>query len=187
VKSIFLAISLALLMPIFLGADDDIGKQIKPCRDQPLYAQLDFWLGNWRVELPDGSLAGFNRIEKILDGCAVLEHWTSSQGNQGKSLFYVLGDHWRQVWVTEQTMHPGGVKEKHQQTEYETAGIRFQGKIIRNDGTSYLDRTTLTVNPDGSVRQNIEWSEDQAKTWKSVFDARYIRAGLVSKPQTDDD
>jgi hypothetical protein len=44
-------------------------------------------------------------------------------------------------------------------------------------GVIAIDRTTLTPWLDGRVRQTIEWSKDSGKTWKTVFDAFYIRKG----------
>lgn len=38
----------------------------------PECRQFDFWLGPREVHLADGSLAGNNRIEADVDGCAVL-------------------------------------------------------------------------------------------------------------------
>ena len=42
------------------------------CTD-PAYGQFDFWLGEWEVHRPDGTLAGFNRIEKkcTADACCI--------------------------------------------------------------------------------------------------------------------
>jgi len=58
------------------------------CADRPVFAWLDFWVGEWRV-LVDGQQVGTNRIRKVLDGCAVVEEWTDARGGTGQSLFYV--------------------------------------------------------------------------------------------------
>lgn len=140
------------------------------------FAALDFWLGDWDVSVPAG-LVGRNRIEKILDGCAIEELWTDVDGRAGRSLFYwipVPGE-WRQVWVTGDALAPGGVKEKRQ-VEAPAGAIRFQGTIALVDGRSYLDRTTLTPLGDGRVRQHIEISTDGGATWRTTFDAVYVRA-----------
>lgn len=49
------------------------------CNETPRYRALDFWVGDWHVYVDD-ELVGHNRIEKILDGCAVMEHWTDRNG-----------------------------------------------------------------------------------------------------------
>src|SRR5215470_19618567 len=73
------------------------------CSDDPAYHKLDFWLGNWNVfNMQDGSKDGTNRIEKILNGCALVENWHDVTGGEGKSLFYYqrATKQWKQVWVT---------------------------------------------------------------------------------------
>jgi hypothetical protein len=43
------------------------------------------------------------------------------------------------------------------------------------EGTTVLDRTTLTPLGGGEVRQHIEVSSDRGATWRSSFDAVYRR------------
>ena len=151
---------------------------ISPCDEDPGFAKLDFWLGDWNVFVGN-ELAGTNRIVKVLAGCAIEEHWTGAGGSRGQSLFYYLPatQQWKQVWVTENALRPGGIKEKSLVAEFEDGGLRFQGLITLPSGGSYLDRTTLTPLPDGSVRQQIGVSEDDGATWRSTFDAVYRRKG----------
>lgn len=145
------------------------------CSEDPAYAALDFWVGEWEVSA--GERVGENRIEKLLKGCAIMEHWTDVRGGEGKSLFYFVPAlaEWRQVWVTDAQDVPGGVKEKALVERLEGGGVRFQGDIPVPGGGSYLDRTTLTPQPDGTVRQLIERSVDGGTTWQSSFDAVYRR------------
>ena len=49
-----------------------------PCA-APEHRQFDFWVGEWRVTTPDGKHAGDNRIEKVLDGCALHESWQNDR------------------------------------------------------------------------------------------------------------
>jgi len=93
----------------------------KPC-EQPEHRQFDFWLGEWDVLTPEGHQAGTNRIEKILNGCALLENWTSTRGGTGKSLnfFNTATRRWEQVWVASS----GGA-------------IKYQGEF--KDGAMHFD------------------------------------------------
>ena len=127
---------------------------------------LRFWVGEWEVRSPEGEYAGRNVIEEVLGGQAVLEHWTSPYGD-GKSLFYAHAPsgEWRQVWI----MASGSVKEKRAVPL--DGAVRFQGVLA--DGR--LDRTTLTEEEGGSVRQLIEVSEDGGRTWAPAFDGIYRR------------
>jgi len=110
----------------------------------------------------------------MLKGCALQENWTEST-REGKSLFYYqpVERRWRQIWVTDTATEPGGVKEKHG-VAVESGGMRFQGELVVN-GRIVLDRTTLKLQPDGRVRQTIETSRDGGVTWKTQFDAFYVR------------
>ena len=144
------------------------------CASQPLFAALDFWVGDWTVWV-GSQQAGTNRITKILGGCAVTEEWQATGGGEGRSLFYVppAARHWQQVWVTGNALAPGGTKEKTQLDASLPGGaVRFQG-TIRNGDREWLDRTTLTPQDDGTVRQHIEISVDGGATWRTTFDAVY--------------
>jgi hypothetical protein len=145
------------------------------CAAQPEFRELDFWLGEWDV-YSGGDLVGRNVIAKVLNGCAVTELWTDVGGGEGRSLFYYVpgARQWRQVWVTGAALAPGGVKEKRL-IERVGSGVRFQGEITAASGARYLDRTTLTPNADGTVRQLIEISRDQGVTWTPTFDGTYRR------------
>lgn len=156
--------------------DDPPARKITSCHDDPAFHEMDFWLGEWTVKAGT-RVVGTNRIEKILKGCAVVEHWTAEDGSQGNSLFYYDSNTqaWKQVWVTESAYAPGGLKEKTLVERLNGGGLRFQGEITRPDGEIYLDRTTLTPNFDGTVRQWIQISTDGGEMWTTVFDATYER------------
>lgn len=148
-----------------------------PCVDDPAYAVLDFWLGEWDVMVEDRR-AGTNRIEKILSGCAIMEHWSATGGGEGKSLFYraPAEDTWKQVWVTENPARPGGVKEKTLVERSESGGTVFVGEVTLPSGQVVLDRTRLIPLEGGRVRQVIEYSADEGATWEQLFDAIYVPA-----------
>jgi hypothetical protein len=54
------------LVPAMLAA-----QQAPSCDETPGFSKLDFWVGEWDVFVGDRQV-GENRIEKILDGCAVV-------------------------------------------------------------------------------------------------------------------
>lgn len=155
-------------------------KKLYSCNDAPGYHEMDFWLGEWVVRLGSRDV-GTNRIHKMLKGCAIMEHWTAENGSEGKSLFYydAATDVWKQVWVTDAAYTPGGLKEKVLVERLPRGGLRFQGEIVNANGETYLDRTTLIPQPDGSVRQWIQISTDGGEMWTSTFDAMYVRKGAA--------
>jgi len=148
------------------------------CGDSPVHAWLDFWLGDWAVCV-GADRAGSNRVSRALDGCAVVEDWAGADGTRGMSLFYVASPQatWRQVWITDAALRPGGWKEKHLVARGADGGLRFQGEIVLADGRRILDRTTLRPNADRTVSQRIEMSRDGGDVWTTTFDALY-RHGL---------
>lgn len=149
-----------------------VSSHASECGQLPHMHALDFWIGRWDVS-QGGQLVGTNTIESTLNGCAVLEHWRDVEGGEGTSLFYYdqSADRWKQVWITNKALDAGGTKEKIEQTEYTNNGrIRFQGR----------DRTTLTREPNGKVRQLIESTPDNGKTWRATFDAIYQPAASQS-------
>src|SRR4051794_2171723 len=86
------------------------------CRSDSNARALDFWVGEWTVrESGKAQVDGVDRIELILDGCALLEHWVgTSADDRGESFFYfVPGVHrWKQIWTTPHAGTLGGLKEK---------------------------------------------------------------------------
>lgn len=160
---------------LFAQAADAAEQEPATCATTAGFQRLDFWLGHWDVYVGDRKV-GENHIEKILEGCAVTEHWQGSGGGGGRSLFYYVPatETWKQVWVTGQATRPGGVKEKTLVEEMAGGGVRFQGEIILKSGRTYLDRTTLTPLEGGRVKQVVEVSRDGGSTWKATFDAVYV-------------
>jgi hypothetical protein len=152
------------------------GAQPPTCASEPVFSWLDFWVGTWDVT-EQGKPAGEDRVEKMLDGCAISETWTSTTGSRGYSLFYVrpASRTWRQVWVTGRALGRGGVKEKELVERLPDGGVRFQGEIPLAGGGTYLDRTTLTPAGPDTVHQVIETSTDGGRTWRASFDAIYAR------------
>ncbi|MEP6739775.1 MAG: hypothetical protein ABJA61_05320 [Caldimonas sp.] len=152
----------------------DAAAQAKECASEPELSTLDFWVGNWQV-CAQGERAGSDRVSKILHGCAVGEEWTASDGSRGQGLFYydVQAKLWKQVWLTDDALRPGGQKEKHLVARYPDGGVRFEGEIALADGRRILDRTTLRPGAQGTVMQRIEISRDGGDTWTSTFDAVY--------------
>ncbi len=145
----------------------------RPC-NTPAHRALDFWLGSWRVVTGEQQQqVGNNSIQKILNGCAIIENWKSVTGGEGKSLFYYhdVEKTWKQVWITDGQR----VKEKHLIAVLDGGGVRFQGEIRLPDGGIVLDRTTLIPLEEKKIRQLIEQSADGGDTWQVGFDALYVQ------------
>ena len=139
----------------------------QPCREQATGRALDFWIGDWNVVNLDGSKAGENRIERILDGCAVVEHWHGvDAGDDGISLFsYDAANHtWEQVWVTQDTSRPNGLKHQKLSGILYANALRFEGRIaLRNGKTILWNRIPCSVDSSSWVQVDLS-----------------VKAGLVS-------
>ena len=154
-----------LLAPIAVFAKDAPPAQKAPGCPAAESHQFDFWIGDWNVTLPDGTAAGHNRIEAILDGCALAEHWRGAKGLRGASYnaYDAPAKLWRQFWVDAQGNVLG------------LEGRFADGRMVLQSTSrgKHVDRITWTPNADGSVRQLWETSEDSGATWVSAFDGLY--------------
>jgi hypothetical protein len=158
---------LAAIVLIALGAGVS-AQQPKPC-SSPEHRQFDFWIGDWSVTNPAGKHAGDNRIEKVLDGCALHESWQGAGGGRGFS--YTAYDSvrkaWHQTWVDKDglvLLLDGGLQD---------------GRMVLSGATGKtLNRVSWEPRKDGSVRQLWESSDDDGKTWAVQFDGTYRRKSI---------
>ncbi len=138
------------------------------------HRQFDFWIGTWDVFGPAGKQVGTNRIERIADGCALLEQWTGHGNVTGKSLniYDATDGRWHQTWVDNGgtlLMLVGGLVDRNMV-------MTMSGPAPADRKATVLQRITWMPAPDGSVRQLWESSSDDGRSWTVVFDGRYVRA-----------
>ena len=151
-----------------------------PCEHLPEYRQFDFWIGDWEVHNGQGQKVGENRVSKLNAGCVLLGQWTGGPNSSGTSLNYY--DHSRgtyvQRWITSDGgMIPaeGGVSE---------GAMRLNGVRLLRNGSQQLYRGTWTPLQDGRVRQLLELSSDEGKTWTVWFDIYHSRKQQAAPAQT---
>jgi hypothetical protein len=149
---------------------------IAPCRVTEVSRNLDFWVGDWDVYV-GSTLAGRDSVERIVDGCAIIERWEGGGSDEGMSLFAydARKDLWTQIWITNDSAVPGGIKVKVLRAHAPTS-TTFQGEIEGKSGAVYYDRTILTAMPGRRVHQEIQVSRDGV-AWRSGFDAIYVPHG----------
>lgn len=130
--------------------------------------QFDFWIGTWEVRDSAGVLLGRNRVEALLGGRVLQEHWTGAKGGAGTSLnaFLPAKKVWRQTWVDSQ----GNVLDLE-------GGMAGRSMVLTSPaGTpGQANRITWTPLADGRVRQFWEQSEDGGRSWKPSFEGFYTR------------
>jgi hypothetical protein len=134
-----------------------------------VHHQFDFWIGDWDVTTPDGKPAGKNKIEPILNGCALRESWTGAGGGTGTS--YNAWDRrrgvWHQTWVDAQ----GNLLQLDGQ--FRDGRMILTGDNVDPSGAKSKERITWQETAPGQVRQLWETSRDGGATWTVSFDGRY--------------
>jgi hypothetical protein len=159
--------------PQFADVMRNVRFRVYPCETVPEFSQFDFWLGDWEVRTPDGTLAGHNSITKDQGGCAITENWRAASGAGGRSTnFYIpSSDLWRQVWVGSNG------------TLIDMSGslvdgeMRMEGTIeYTTTGRVVAFRAVWSTNEDNSiVRQRMEEFDVATASWQLWFDGFYRR------------
>jgi hypothetical protein len=149
---------------------------VSPCDTMPKAREFDFWIGEWNVHAPGGGLAGTSLIQKVSNGCALLENWTGGMG-QGKSLnFYnATAGYWQQTWIGS----AGGP------VEYRDGAMQGNTMVFLakpSNGQGPLQRLSFTNLGPNRVRQHAETSTDNGATWTTTYDFQYLRKGSSETP-----
>lgn len=149
----------------------------RPCMYSAEARQFDFWVGEWEVYDPQGTKAGASVIERIANGCGILENWTNaSGGGTGKSInFYdPQAGKWFQYWI--------GTDGNPQRFsgEYRDGALRFAGGPYTQGGKKYVTRLTFFNLDANTVRQLSERSEDDGRTWSVSYDFKYVRRSAAA-------
>ena len=158
--------------PDYDAVISEMSKQAYPCQFMPEFREFDFWIGEWDVNIANGTYAGSNSIQPAERGCLLLENWSSATGGTGQSINYLdkATGEWVQVWNAEggsQINIRGGLTDE---------GMLLEGTIhyVAN-GTTAPFRALFTPLPDGRVRQFFEQSNDGGDTWFTWFEGFYSR------------
>lgn len=142
-----------------------------PCND-PQHRDFDFWIGEWDVFNPDGTLAGTNSIQPAEYGCLLIERWVNTNGITGQSYNFLdpATDKWRQVWVS-----AGSVIDYSGKLN-DNGAMRLEGQISFRNGTPPLPfRGEWTPNADGTVTQRFEQQNPETGEWSDWFVGTYVR------------
>jgi hypothetical protein len=160
--------SIALLVLALLSAASQAAAPL-PC-STPEHRQFDFWIGDWQVHKPDGSLAGINRITREYGGCVIHERYANGKGYSGESLniYDASRKVWHQTWVDD-----GGLLLTLE-GRWDGKNMILEGMSPGADGTMARQRISWTPDREGNLRQLWE-SADSKGTWSVVFDGRYTK------------
>jgi hypothetical protein len=171
IRTLFLAAALAFSAATAAAETETPPAPAKPC-DTPVHHDFDFWIGEWDVFGPDGTLAGSNSITREEYGCLLLERWTGATGITGQSYnFYDPStDKWRQVWVS-----AGAVIDYTGKLD-DTGAMRLEGTITYRAGQPPAPfRGEWTPNADGTVTQHFTQQDPATGEWTDWFTGKYVR------------
>lgn len=134
-----------------------------PC-NEPAYRQFDFWLGEWTVESPDGSVAQ-SRISASHNGCVLREEYEGGNSTGTSLNFYdSASGKWHQTWIDDQG-----------RPLWLIGGFEDDKMVLSSADPDKVpfDRITWTPLEGGKVRQVWEQSTDGGKTWTEAFEGVY--------------
>ncbi|MBC2846664.1 tetratricopeptide repeat protein [Winogradskyella flava] len=142
-------------------------KRANPCKFDSNYRKFDFWLGEWDVYVQGQKIAE-SSITNTNGDCGILENWRPTGNNGGNSISYYdsTDKKWKQNWVA------GSGVSHYEETENYTGGDMQM--IAQGNGNWFRMIWTHNKNDD-SVRQTLESSTDEGKTWTMSFDGLYKR------------
>ena len=144
---------------------EQMTKNAHPCKLAPEYRQFDYWLGEWDVEIGGQKLAS-SSIQLILDECVIFENYTDSRGYAGKSfsIYDATSKRWEQRYVdTTGAFHTW------------TGGIENGRMVFYWKTPQGLQRMSYEKEGADRVRQLIDISPDDGKTWSPGYNGLYIR------------
>ena len=153
-----------------------------PCEDDERFAQFDFWIGDWDVHLPDGTLAGHNAISSDYRKCVIVEDYETPTGFIGMSVNYL--DHEAGEWV--QIWNDASGSQINIRGGLTADGMLLVGTIhyVGSDSTVPF-RGLWTPLPDGRVRQFFEQYDSANERWVTWFEGFYTRKSESDAQQED--
>ena len=142
-----------------------------PC-EAPPYRQFDFWIGEWRVLLPDGSEAGRNIIASEYGGCMLSERYSGRGQPYGASInaYNAITEKWQQTWIDKN----GLVLNLSGNLVGDTMVMTGEGKD--QQGKPITHKISWQPQTDGTVVQHWQFKHYSTETWNTLFKGIYKKA-----------
>lgn len=147
-----------------------------PCANAAEYRQFDYWLGEWDVEVRGQRIAR-SSIQLILDDCVIFENYWTVAGAPYAGKSFSVWDAQEKRWEQQYVDTAGGSRTWIGALEGDRMVFYLRGQ---GPTPSSVNRMTYTREGPDRVRQFIEVSTDDGKTWTPGFDGLYIRRGPPS-------
>ena len=145
----------------------------QPCSAEPRTHDFDFWIGDWNVYPTGGkTLVGYSSVQSISGDCAILENWTSSKGQTGKSINYYdpSTSKWEQDWVGS-----GGGVQHYLNGEYKDGAMNFTYETVDAKGQKVTGNFRFYHIGKDTVRQYQDVNNADGKTVTVSYDLTYVR------------
>jgi hypothetical protein len=152
------------------GSQSGAAQQAPPCT-QAESKQFDFWVGEWSLRWgKDGK--GANVIQRALNDCVIMESFDGTPAiplkGMSVSTFNARLNKWQQTWVDNQGGYLDFVGE------YRDGRMVLQRKATVG-GKEILQRMVWYNITQDKLDWNWERSEDDGKTWKTMWQINYTR------------
>jgi hypothetical protein len=148
-----------------------------PCRSLAGARQFDFWIGDWDVfnNLFPNNRVGTSHIQNVSGECTILENWESYNNpftGKSQNWYDTTTKKWTQLWIGS-----GGGVTYFREGEYKDGAMRFVYSPVNAQGQTIMGRFTFYNLGKNKVRQFCENSNDNGKTYQTVYDFIYVRQG----------
>lgn len=145
-----------------------------PCAADAAGRGLDFWLGHWNISDGEQPSRATSVVSLQLGKCLVVEHWRDAAGHRGENLFGYNMD--ARTWNGMFADNEGRIHLFGRGTV--AAGrAELYGRSLGPDGKTTLNRISIVRKTRDDVVQTWQKSADNGKTWTTVFQGKYSRAG----------
>ena len=133
--------------------------------DSPEHAHLDFWIGEWKVVDQSGATVAETSVRSILDGCALEQIWSASDGMRARGLLFYFErtGRWHLTWIETR-----GMLLRLDGRRREGAFV-FSGDAPGRDGGAVRHELILERLEGGRLRQTWRQSRDGGESWPVAF------------------
>jgi tetratricopeptide (TPR) repeat protein len=148
-------------------------ESVYPCAAEPRAHDFDFWVGEWEVyQTGTKFLVGHSSVQSIAGECGLLENWTSTQAQTGKSINYYNPStgKWEQDWIGS-----GGGPQRYLNGEYKDNAMHFTYESTNAKGQKVTGNFKFYNIDKDTVRQYQDVNNDDGKTVTVSYDLTYVR------------